>query len=187
MRLPEPGTTASGVFVTLCCARPGTRVESWRVLPSLPAAALVYHGGPVPERENAAPPTAVVVEDDDGIRELLAEVLSENGYHVSAYESVETALDALGAMVPTLVVTDLMFDNGRDGWALARALRADPRTARVPLLLCSAMLPTRAAREDASSLRAAWVSKPFAIHTLLTNVELAASLAERQPDGGERP
>jgi DNA-binding response OmpR family regulator len=130
----------------------------------------------VREGNEAAQRMAVVVEDDDDIRELLVDVLTEDGYVVMAFAEVDAALALLHTIVPALIVTDLMFPSKHDGWYLAHAVRANPQLARVPLLLCSAALQTRSARETAAQLRAAWVPKPFAIHTLLTNVQLAATI-----------
>lgn len=69
--------------------------------------------------------TIYVTDDDPGIRELLAEYLGTQGYHVQTADSAE-ALDALLAQeVPDLLVLDWMMP-GEDGLSVARRLRAQP-------------------------------------------------------------
>jgi len=69
--------------------------------------------------------TIYVTDDDPGIRELLAEYLGTQGYHVQTAESAE-ALDMLLAQKhPDLLVLDWMMP-GEDGLSVARRLRAQP-------------------------------------------------------------
>ncbi|HEY9097294.1 MAG TPA: response regulator [Thiobacillus sp.] len=66
-----------------------------------------------------------VTDDDPGIRELVAEYLSGQGYAVETAEDA-AALDALLAMrLPDLLVLDWMMP-GEDGLSVARRLRAQP-------------------------------------------------------------
>ncbi len=69
--------------------------------------------------------TIYVTDDDSGIRELLAEYLSTQGYTVHTAENA-VALDALLAKkLPDLLVLDWMMP-GEDGLSVARRLRAQP-------------------------------------------------------------
>ena len=69
--------------------------------------------------------TIYVTDDDPGIRELLAEYLGTQGYHVQTAESA-AALDTLLAdKRPDLLVLDWMMP-GEDGLSVARRLRAQP-------------------------------------------------------------
>lgn len=69
--------------------------------------------------------TIYVTDDDPGIRELLAEYLSTQGYTVQTAENA-VALDALLAhKLPDLLVLDWMMP-GEDGLSVARRLRAQP-------------------------------------------------------------
>lgn len=78
--------------------------------------------------------TIVVVEDDDDIRQLVADLLRREGYRV------ETAVDGasmdglLTRVRPDLVVLDLMLPR-EDGLSICRRLRA---LGRVPILILSA-------------------------------------------------
>ncbi len=79
----------------------------------------------------------------------------------------------LAALGPDLLLTDLGVDgDGGDGLGYLAALRADPRTRDVPVVLCSAVRAealAAAATGSGGQVRAA-VAKPFAIDDLLAAV-----------------
>ncbi|MBW7960885.1 response regulator [Bradyrhizobium sp. BR 10261] len=64
-------------------------------------------------------PTALVVEDDDIQREMLALLLEESNFEVLQCEDAETAALALKARHPSLMVTDINLVGKMDGVALA--------------------------------------------------------------------
>jgi len=65
----------------------------------------------------------LVVDDDAGIRDLVAEYLSQHGYRVSVARDGAAMRAALAAGRPDLIVLDLMLP-GEDGLSLCRDLRA---------------------------------------------------------------
>ena len=76
----------------------------------------------------------LVVDDDEGLRSLLAQYLTTNGYTVSLAEN-GVAMDALLLTVqPDLIILDLMMP-GEDGLAIARRLRAGTA---FPIIMLSA-------------------------------------------------
>ncbi|WP_426412562.1 response regulator [Bradyrhizobium ganzhouense] len=64
-------------------------------------------------------PTAIVVEDDDIQREMLALLLQERNFEVLQCEDAETAALALKARHPALIVTDISLVGKMDGVDLA--------------------------------------------------------------------
>ena len=102
----------------------------------------------------------LVVDDDQQIVRLLQSYLTKAGLLVfTAYDGVE-AMHVIRRERPDLVVLDLMLP-ARDGWQVARLMRADERLAQIPIL----MLTARVADEDKLSgfeLGADdYVTKPF--------------------------
>ncbi len=66
----------------------------------------------------------LLVEDDDQVRDCLAEALHEAGLKIADSGSAEAALDLLDAQSPPgVVVTDINLGPGMDGLAFARAAR----------------------------------------------------------------
>ena len=69
--------------------------------------------------------TIYVIDDDPGIRELVAEYLSHQGYAVETAEDAAALDRLLAARLPDLLVLDWMMP-GEDGLSIARRLRAQP-------------------------------------------------------------
>jgi CheY-like chemotaxis protein len=80
----------------------------------------------------------LIVEDDEDLRELFAEVLSEAGYGVNHAENGKVALDVLEQSDDLcLVLLDLMMPI-MSGPELARRMKQSPRLAAMPIVALSA-------------------------------------------------
>jgi signal transduction histidine kinase/CheY-like chemotaxis protein len=93
--------------------------------------------GTPPASESAATGRVLIADDNADMREYLARLLCNDGYHVDAVADGQLALEAVRADLPDMVISDVMMPR-LDGLALVAALRSDPRTAAVPVLLLSA-------------------------------------------------
>jgi DNA-binding response OmpR family regulator len=110
--------------------------------------------------------TVLVVEDNEDLRELYVEVLSEAGHAVQAPETTAEVLDALSREPPSVLVTDLSFD-GFD--TVAAALERREERARTALLVVSG---ARDVAERARALgAAAWFQKPIDLKALTAAVD----------------
>ncbi|MEU0053750.1 SpoIIE family protein phosphatase [Streptomyces sp. NPDC006309] len=118
----------------------------------------------------------VVADDNADMREYLARLLSGAGYRITAVTDGMSALDAVRADPPDLVVSDVMMP-GLDGLALVAALRSDPRTASVPVLLLSARAGQEASIEGLQAGADDYLVKPFAAAELLARVRANVELA----------
>lgn len=112
----------------------------------------------------------LVADDDRDIRELVAFKLTSAGYDVTVAEDGLQALGNALDAAPALAVLDVMMP-GLSGLDVARQLRADPRTATVPIILLTA----RAQESDVEGGFAAgvddYVIKPFSPRELLSRVQ----------------
>jgi DNA-binding response OmpR family regulator len=110
----------------------------------------------------------LLVEDDELLRETLAEVLVDDGHEVHTAANGADALDELEGWEPQLIVLDLMMPV-MDGFAfrdeqLRRGLGPD-----VPVLVLSAMRNLEAAADRLHA--AALIAKPFRLEEVLASVE----------------
>ena len=108
----------------------------------------------------------LVVDDDDGLRDLLARYLRENGYRVSTAGSAAEALAALAGLVFDLIVLDVMMP-GESGVALTRRLR---RSNTVPILLLTAMAEPEDRIAGLESGADDYLTKPFEPRELLLRI-----------------
>lgn len=123
----------------------------------------------------------LVVDDDEGVRELCVDALNEAGYVVVACARGEDALRLLDAITADVLVVDWNMP-GLDGAEVARRARVrDPRLGVVMI--------TGEGRQAAEAARRAGVSrildKPFVIDDLVGAVATLA--AERWPTDASRP
>lgn len=112
--------------------------------------------------------TIIVVDDEPDIRLALTLLLEDAGYNVEALESGDGLIERLhSGVVVDLILLDMLLA-GRDGRELVAALKADPITRHIVVLMLSAH--PNAAREAAAAGADGFVAKPFELEALLTKV-----------------
>jgi len=79
----------------------------------------------------------LVVEDDHDIAELIAHYLEKAGHSVDRVASGTSVIPKLRARATDLVILDLMLP-GIDGLVVCQAMRADPATAGIPVIMLTA-------------------------------------------------
>lgn len=79
----------------------------------------------------------LVVDDDRRILRLVQSYLEQAGFQVMGAENGETALHIIRRERPDLVLLDLMLPD-RDGWDIARIVRADDHLAHLPIIMLTA-------------------------------------------------
>ncbi|MGV9703800.1 SpoIIE family protein phosphatase [Streptomyces sp. NPDC003483] len=120
----------------------------------------------------AGPGTAarvLVADDNADMREYLTRLLTGAGYEVATVDDGVAALESVRARPPDLVVSDVMMPR-MDGLALVAAVRAEARTAAVPVLLLSARAGEEASVEGLRAGADDYLVKPFAAAELLARV-----------------
>ncbi len=106
----------------------------------------------------------LIVDDEVAIVDLLAELLTDEGYHVQTAYDGRSALSLLrNGLRPTVIISDIMMP-GLDGWALYQAVRGDMGLHNLGIILMSA---GRARPVELSDNRAAFINKPFSVYDIL--------------------
>ncbi len=129
---------------------------------------------------NASHPCVLLVEDDDAVREAVAEVMGDDGLPVVEAANGKAAVELLERLdePPCCIVLDLMMPV-MDGFELCRWLGSQSERLRsVPVVLLSA---SPRLQEAASALHVtAQLTKPISVETLLRTVH---SLCRRAGGG----
>jgi two-component system, OmpR family, KDP operon response regulator KdpE len=124
-------------------------------------------------------PSALVVEDDETIREALMITLEGEGYVARGVASLSEAREALAGHSPTVVVLDLMLPDGRGDELLDElATRSDAP----PTVLVSASPDAPAV---ARRFGIACMTKPFDLDHLLAMLQ--AAIAQQRVPGSTPP
>ncbi|MDR5760466.1 response regulator [Caballeronia sp. LZ035] len=125
----------------------------------------------------------LIVDDDRGIRELLASYLEKNGMRVSLAANGRQMRTVLEQGAPDLIVLDLMLP-GEDGLVLCRELRAG-KFRDVPVLMLTAR------NEEADRILGLemgaddYLPKPFAVRELLARIKSVLRRTRMLPPGME--
>jgi CheY-like chemotaxis protein len=126
------------------------------------------------DEETGSRPTVLVIDDHAAIRTLVRRRLEPMYRVVEAADGVK-GLDKVRRLLPDLVISDVMMPE-LDGYGLCTALKADPETSFIPIILLTA----RAAQEDRitgwDTGADAYLAKPFDDRELMSVVvnQLAA-------------
>jgi PAS domain S-box-containing protein len=128
-----------------------------------------------PARDDLAGPRVLLADDNADMRDYLQRLLLP-GYRVIPVTDGQAALEAARSVPPDLIISDVMMPR-LDGLSLVAALRADPRTADVPVLLLSARAGQEAAIEGLDAGADDYLVKPFSAAELLARVRTSVQLS----------
>jgi CheY-like chemotaxis protein len=110
--------------------------------------------------------TIVLIEDDDGIRETMAALLTDEGFTVVQAPNGADGLTQLRANLDACLVLLDLWMPVMNGWQMLERMRADPPLAAIPVVVISAAGDLKPPAGAAAFLR-----KPIRLETLLETVE----------------
>ena len=124
----------------------------------------------------------LVVEDDKDIADLIAHYLQKAGHVVDMLSSGALVMPRISSARPDLIVLDLMLP-GMDGMQICKALRQQPATAAIPII----MLTARGEEVDrVAGLELGaddYVTKPFSPKELVARVGARGGRVQRSAPG----
>ena len=118
------------------------------------------------------------------MEKAVRKVLSlEKGYDLVHLDKPERALDEVRARRPDLILLDVMMP-GTDGRLILKALKSDPGTSRVPVMLLTG-LSSESDKVLGLNLGADdYITKPFGALELLARIQAALRRSSPQKEGG---
>ncbi len=118
--------------------------------------------------------TALVVEDDEELSELLVVLLSEKGFTVHAAGNMNDALAVVQtAMAPDLVLLDIVLPGlpGKDGFDLLAAIRRNEGWAKAPVVMVTSEVSDDQVMKGLKAGADAYIFKPFKWETLYSCIQ----------------
>jgi two-component sensor histidine kinase/DNA-binding response OmpR family regulator len=134
----------------------------------------------IPEAER---PLILLADDNADMREYLTRLLSAH-YRIETVADGEAALKAAARRMPSLVLSDVMMPR-MGGIELLSRLRAELRTAAVPVILLSARAGEEAKVEGLGAGADDYLIKPFSARELLARVDAHLAIARVRGDAME--
>lgn len=118
------------------------------------------------------PPKILIVDDDLTLNQMYQERLAIEGYTVLAAKTGDEAIELVRRQKPDLLLLDIMMP-GVDGFAVLEALKKDPATESIPVLVVTALIQ-ETVRIKGQQLGA----KDFIVKSETTPAQLVAKIKE---------
>ena len=115
-------------------------------------------------------PKILVADDSTSQRELIAGLLSENGFSVTTAMDGAEALEKLKSIVPDLIILDVVMPK-LNGYQTCRSIKSDPKTEHIPVILCSTKNTQVDSYWGLKQGADAYIVKPFPHDELLGTVK----------------
>ena len=133
---------------------------------------------PVADQVRGGGPTVLLCDDDPDLTEVLGELLTQRGYRTVRVTDARDAVHHARRQPPDVIVLDLRMP-GMSGWEAIEELKADPRTADIPIVVMSGLSPVD--DPDLSAHTDGWLTKPIDEHALSHAVGQAIRRHEARP------
>jgi signal transduction histidine kinase len=127
-------------------------------------------------QDDSQKPVVLVVDDNADLRLYMSDLLSAHYRVLTANDGCE-ALDRIRVAAPDLVVSDVMMPR-MTGIELVQAIRSDPATVAIPIILLSARAGEEASAEGLDAGSDDYLTKPFTAHELRVRVRSHLQLAQ---------
>ncbi len=121
----------------------------------------------------------LVVDDEEPIRELLADILSDLGHVPLAAESGLEALKISGEATPGLILLDVMMPE-MDGYEVLNHLKENGNTKNILVVMVSALAEEQVRRGALKYGVEYYITKPWTIDSLDVTIQLALGIRDNQ-------
>jgi CheY-like chemotaxis protein len=130
----------------------------------------------------------LVIDDNTGIRENTAEILTLAGYNTSTAENGKIGVELAIRDIPDLIVCDIMMPE-LDGYGVLHLLKKNPATEQIPFIFLTAKTERTDFRKGMEMGADDYITKPFDDLELLKAIEIRLKKMEiitAQYDPGEK-
>lgn len=114
----------------------------------------------------------LIVEDNERNLELVRDILQAKGHDTLEARTAEEGLKVAHAQTPQLILMDIQLP-GMNGIEALKALRAEPRTAGIPIVAITASVMQSDRQEIMSAGFDGFIEKPITVRSFMDVVEAA--------------
>jgi signal transduction histidine kinase/DNA-binding response OmpR family regulator len=116
------------------------------------------------------PGTILIIDDTPSSLEVASDCLAETGFDILVAQDGVSGLEIAQQMTPDLILLDVMMP-GIDGLETCRRLKADSRTAAIPVIFMTALADTDHKLKGFRAGAVDYITKPVQVEELLARVE----------------
>lgn len=113
----------------------------------------------------------LVLEDEDSIRRMISALVQARGFEVIGVANGVKAVDEALTRPPDVAILDLMVPGAFDGFEVCRRLRQSPSTAKIPIIIISALDDEGSRKKAMDAGATTYFVKPFSAIALLKELE----------------
>ena len=125
----------------------------------------------------SSPELILVVDDTPANLEVVCETLSDAGYEVATAINGDRALKRVQAYPPDLILLDVQMP-GIDGFETCKRLKADPKTASIPIIFMTALSDADSKVKGFDFGAVDYITKPFQEQEVLARVKTHLQLRQ---------
>jgi signal transduction histidine kinase len=119
----------------------------------------------------------LVIDDEEGLREMVRIALSQRGYEIVEAANGVTGVEVARQQLPDLILCDVNMDK-MDGYATLSSLRNDNSTSAIPFILMTGLADTAGMRHGMELGADDYLPKPFTLDSLYGAVEARLKKAQ---------
>jgi two-component system, cell cycle response regulator DivK len=113
--------------------------------------------------------TILYVEDNEFNRKIVRQLLAQTSYRLREAPDGESGMRAAQEELPDLILMDVQLPK-MSGLDATRELRADPRTARVPIIIVTSYALSGDEQKAKDAGATAYIAKPYSPRDLLSKI-----------------
>ncbi len=121
----------------------------------------------------------LIVEDNEKNRKLARDVLQVKGYRTTESETAEEGLKLAAENVPALILMDIQLP-GMDGITAMKQLKADPHTAKIPIIAITASAMTNNRTAMLAEGFDGYQTKPISLKDFLGEIDRVLQASSKQ-------
>lgn len=122
-------------------------------------------------------PIVLIVEDNPINRDVLGRRLEKRGFSVRFAEDGPTGVKAAGELLPDVILMDIGLGELMDGWEATRRIKAEAKTAAIPIIALTASAFESDRRNSLAAGCCDFDTKPVDLVRLLGKIENALASA----------
>ncbi|TKC06142.1 response regulator [Pedobacter frigoris] len=121
----------------------------------------------LPNKERDTPTNILIIENDEGLVEMLTELFDYEGFNVRSYREADDVFALIEDFTPDIVLLDYLLPK-INGGELCAQLKKNPLTKNIPVIICSAY--PQVLLSLGSYGCNAFISKPFELSDMLSKI-----------------